>query len=223
MSRDLTGSFHLFAMIIHRPSDNVIHLPLVLVLNRAWQAINVRTVGLAVQQSMSGVATPLDITGDGDMRPVRSWAEWLTLPVRLHDRAVGTVRGPVRAPTVIVCVGYNKVPQRRPKFSARAVRQRDGNRCQYTGRLLGPKEGSLDHVLPLSRGGAHGFENVVWADRRVNGRKADRTPEEAGLRLLSVPRTPRAVPMSQLIRNVHGVADWAPFVADATVTLTAAG
>ena len=194
-------------------NTSIIHLPLVLVLNRAWQAINVRTVGLAVQQIMAGAATALDVEmGHGGMRPV-CWAEWLTLPVRPGDRALGTVRGPIRAPTVIVCARYDKVPLCRPQFSARAVRLRDGNRCQYTGRLLGPGEGSLDHVLPLSRGGANTFENVVWSDRRVNNRKADRTPEEAGLRLHSTPGTPRALPVTLSIRNPHRVADWLPFVA----------
>ena len=193
--------------------ESIIHLPLVLVLNRAWQAINVRTVGLAVQQIMAGSATALDVdTENGAMRPVR-WAEWLTLPVRPGDRTLGTVRGPIRAPSVIVCARYDKVPMRRPAFSARAVRQRDGNRCQYTGRLLDRGEGSLDHVLPLSRGGANTFENVVWADRRVNNRKANRTPEEAGLRLLAAPVAPRALPVSLSIRNTHGVAEWLPFVA----------
>ena len=194
--------------------DPIIHLPLVLVLNRAWQAINVRTVGLAVQGIMAGAMTALDVDAEGGgMRPVR-WTEWLTLPVRPGDRAIGTVRGPVRAPTVIVCARYDKVPLRRPSFSARAVRHRDGNRCQYTGRLLGHGEGSLDHVLPLSRGGANTFENVVWSDRRVNGRKANRTPDEAGLRLLSRPQTPRAIPATLTIRNLHRVPEWKPFVAD---------
>ena len=193
---------------------SIIHLPLVLVLNRAWQAINVRTVGLAVQQIMAGGATALDVdTENGTMRPVR-WTEWLALPVRPGDRTLGTVRGPLRVPTVIVCARYDKVPMRRPAFSPRAVRQRDGNRCQYTGRLLGPEEGSLDHVLPLSRGGANTFENVVWSDRRVNHRKANRTPEEAGLRLLSRPTAPRALPTTLFIRNTHHVTDWEPFVAE---------
>ena len=193
--------------------NSIIHLPLVLVLNRAWHAINVRTVGLAVQQVMAGAATALDVDIDnGAMRPVR-WSEWLTLAVRPGDRALGTVRGPIRAPTVIVCARYDKVPLCRPPFSARAVRLRDGNRCQYTGRFLGPGEGSLDHVLPRSRGGMNTFENVVWSDRRVNNRKGARTPEEAGLRLRSTPGTPRAVPATLSIRNPHQVADWQPFVA----------
>jgi hypothetical protein len=48
----------------------------------------------------------------------------------------------------------------------------------------------------------------------VNQRKADRLPHEAGLRLLSVPRAPKELPVSALIRNPHGVQDWKPFVGE---------
>jgi hypothetical protein len=37
--------------------------------------------------------------------------------------------------------------------SLRAIRARDDNRRQYTRRVLRPEDGSLDHVLPRSRGG----------------------------------------------------------------------
>ena len=83
----------------------------------------------------------------------RSWEEWITLPIREQDEAVHTVCGEIRVPTVIVAVNYAKVPKRRPKLCAKAIRERDGNRCQYTGRVLRLDEGSLDHVVPRSRGG----------------------------------------------------------------------
>src|ERR1035441_6216875 len=92
------------------------------------------------------------------------------------------VRGQIRVPTVIVAVNYAKVPKKRPKLCAKAIRERDGNRCQYTGRLLHPNEGSLDHVVPRSRGGKDAWENLVWSAKEVNQRKADRLPREAGLR-----------------------------------------
>jgi 5-methylcytosine-specific restriction endonuclease McrA len=58
-----------------------------------------------------------------------------------------------------VAVNFAKVPKKRPKLSAKNIRERDGHRCQYTGQLLKPDEGSLDHVLPRSRGGADTWEN----------------------------------------------------------------
>jgi len=191
--------------------SDILNKSLVLVLNRNWQAINIRTPADAFCQLATNVATALDIEGDEHIRPVQ-WAEWITLPVRPQDYAVQTVRGAIRVPTVIVAVNFAKVPKKRPKLSAKNIRERDGNRCQYTGRPLRPDEGSLDHVLPRSRGGADSWENLVWAAKDVNQRKADRLPHEAGLKLLSVPRAPKEVPVSALIRNAHGVAEWNLFL-----------
>src|SRR5207302_4557171 len=89
----------------------------------------------------------LEIEGEDHIRPV-AWEEWITLRIREQDEAVHTVRGQIRVPTVIVAVNYAKVPKKRPKLCAKAIRERDGNRCQYTGRVLHPDEGNLDHVVP---------------------------------------------------------------------------
>lgn len=157
------------------------------------------------------VATALEIDGASQIRPV-SWEEWARLPIRECDHAVRTVRGPIRVPTVIVAVNFAAVPRRRPRLCAKAIRERDGNRCQYTGRLLRPDEGSLDHIRPRSQGGKDEWDNLVWADRAVNARKGNRLPHEAGLKLISVPRAPKEMPVSALIRNVQGIADWDLFV-----------
>jgi 5-methylcytosine-specific restriction endonuclease McrA len=195
---------------------NILNKTIVLVLNRNWQAINIRTPADAFCQMATNAATALEIElGAGAhaeaLRPV-SWGEWITLPVREGDHAVRTARGAIRVPTVIVAVNYAKVPKKRPKLSAKNIRERDGNRCQYTGRLLHPDEGSLDHVVPRSRGGPDTWENLVWSAKDVNQRKADRLPHEAGLKLLKAPRAPKELPVSALIRNAHGVAEWKLFL-----------
>ena len=51
-----------------------------------------------------------------------------------------------------------------------------GNRCVYCGRA-GVRL-TQDHVVPLSRGGAHTAENVVPACKPCNSSKRDRTPNE---------------------------------------------
>jgi 5-methylcytosine-specific restriction endonuclease McrA len=159
------------------------------------------------------VATGLEIDGDEHIRPV-TWDEWITLPVRPQDNAVQTVRGAIRVPTVIVAVNLAKVPKKRPKLCAKTIRERDGNRCQYTGEVLKPDEGSLDHVVPRSRGGKDAWENLVWSSKDVNSRKGNRLPHEAGLKLLSVPRAPKELPVTAHLRNTHGVAEWKLFLND---------
>ena len=155
--------------------NDILNKAIVLVLNRNWQAINMRTPQDAFCQMATNVATALEIDGDDAraqaLRPV-TWDEWITLPIRDGDNAVRTVRGPIRVPTVIVAVNYAKVPKKRPKLCARTIRERDGNRCQYTGALLRPDEGNLDHVVPRSRGGKDTWENLVWSSKEVNHARA---------------------------------------------------
>jgi 5-methylcytosine-specific restriction endonuclease McrA len=196
--------------------SDILHKNIVLVLNRHWQAINIRTPADAFCQLATNAATALDIELGDDaappaLRPV-TWDEWITLPIRAGDNSVRTAHRVIRVPTVIVAVNFAKVPKQRPRLNARNIRERDGNRCQYTGRLLHPTEGSLDHVVPRSRGGRDSWENLVWSAKDVNQRKADRLPHEAGLRLLAIPRAPKELPVTQCLHNAHDVAEWKLFL-----------
>lgn len=194
---------------------SALHEKTVLVLNRHWQAIHAKTPAEAFCMLATGSATALDITEDGSMVPLR-WEHWLALPVREGDRSVSTVRGAVRVPTVVIACNFARVPMRRPSFSLRAIWERDGGVCQYTGRPLSPGEGNIDHVVPRSRGGQTSWENCVLAHREVNSKKGSRLPEEAGLRLRRAPEAPRAVPATHLIRNTHRIADWEHFLTTST-------
>lgn len=189
---------------------DILNQPTVLVLNRHWQAIHVKTPAEAFCMMASDAANALDIS-EGNFIPTK-WRDWIALPIREHDLTVMTGRGPVRVPTVVVASNYTRVPMRRPRFGVRGIWERDGGVCQYTGRKLTPKEGNIDHVLPRSRGGKTTWENCVLAHREVNSRKEDRLPQEAGLHLRTRPTVPRALPVSVCIRNHHGVADWEHFL-----------
>jgi 5-methylcytosine-specific restriction endonuclease McrA len=114
----------------------------------------------------------------------------------------------------MVLARYDRVPKRKPGFSARSIWERDGGVCQYSGRKLKPSEGNIDHVIPRSRGGSNDWKNCVLADKRINNRKADRHPHEAGLRLIRVPQEPKELPVTRLIRNTHQVKDWSLFLED---------
>ena len=46
-------------------------------------------------------------------------------------------------------------------------------RCFYTNRPLGVATADVDHFLPWSRSPVNAIENLVVADRRINGNKSD--------------------------------------------------
>lgn len=55
--------------------------------------------------------------------------------------------------------------------STLAVAERDGWRCGICGKRVTRATWSLDHIVPLSRGGAHVYANVTLAHRRCNSRR----------------------------------------------------
>lgn len=74
-----------------------------------------------------------------------------------------------------------------PALSRREVLRRDKHQCQYCGSR---HKLTLDHVIPRSRGGKHSWENVVIACEGCNTCKSDRTPQEAGMILKTLPKAP---------------------------------
>lgn len=72
-------------------------------------------------------------------------------------------------------------------YSRKNVQIRDQFRCQYCG---SGDELTLDHVLPVSRGGQSTWENIVTACYPCNSYKGSRTPEEAGMTLAKPPTRP---------------------------------
>lgn len=185
--------------------------PTVLVLNRNWQAVNASTPKDAFCHLISGSATALHIVSHEEMYPME-WDEWMTIPLVSEDRIISTVRGPIKIPTVIILKSFSKIPTRKPKLNARSIRERDRNKCQYTGKFLRPDEGSIDHIVPRSRGGKDSWENCVWASKKINSKKGSRLPEEAGLQLLREPFEMREMPVTAFIRNTYEVEDWKFFL-----------
>jgi 5-methylcytosine-specific restriction endonuclease McrA len=98
----------------------------------------------------------------------------------------------VTVPTVLRLKVYINVPKRNaPRWTRRGVFVRDANHCAYCDRLLKRGELTVDHVIPVSRGGRSTWGNTVTACAPCNQRKANRTPHEAGMKMLIEPKTPR--------------------------------
>ncbi|AMU26582.1 Probable HNH endonuclease precursor [Mycobacteroides abscessus] len=113
------------------------------------------------------------------------------LEAHVPPRIVRSPSAEVEVPKSLLLTRYAPVPYRRdPEFASRAeILRRDNYLCQYVG--CGAKATTIDHVFPRSRGGAPStWTNQVGACEPCNGRKADRTPEEAGMKLIREPFRP---------------------------------
>lgn len=106
-------------------------------------------------------------------------------PVHVHSPSLT-----VELPASVVLKSYAHRPYTCPenRFAHRdRILERDRRTCAY----CGGRAATIDHLLPRSRGGGDTWLNLVAACAPCNGSKADRTPEEAGMKLLWEPYVPR--------------------------------
>lgn len=101
-------------------------------------------------------------------------------------------------------------PRPKVKLSRRAVFRRDSYRCQYCGLEMGHL--TLDHVVPRSRGGAHGWTNLVSACASCNRRKGGKTIEEAHMKLLTKPIEPRVTYPALFGLHLSDNQEWKGFI-----------
>lgn len=189
----------------------------VLVVDRHWRPVQTTDAAGALCLLYAGRAWAANHTDPVDYGTY-DWESWGVLSdlIAAAERDSGQrrahwVRTCARAwlcPEVVVLPTADRGRQRRAGCNRAGVLARDRHRCQYCGTCPGVAALTLDHVLPRSRGGKTGWENLVSCCVACNTLKADRTPEEAGLRLLSRPVRPAWNP----IGNLRPLASWRRFL-----------
>ena len=163
----------------------------VLVLNHNYQPLNITSVRRAILLICGGKAHTLET----DSRVFHS--ELLT----------------IKAPTVVRLNYYVRRPLPVLRANRKSIFARDRHACQYCG-----SKGvtlTLDHVIPKEKGGVSDWENLVCCCTKCNNIKANRTPEEAGLKLIHQPRRPKYIPYINYTRFLSAVQDygWQPYLA----------
>lgn len=109
------------------------------------------------------------------------------------DDYIRTVNWRVNMPSVVRLL-KPVAKKRAVKFSRHGIYARDRGRCQYCGRVVPRSEFQYEHVVPRAQGGRTCWENIVVSCLDCNQEKGDRTPAQAGMRLLSVPVRPKSLP-----------------------------
>src|SRR5690348_15175324 len=115
--------------------------------------------------------------------------------VEAEGPVVKSERLAIPRPAVIRLVKFVHVPRRfRRQVTNTFLFARDNYRCQFCGRSqqeLRHREClTRDHLVPLSRGGTNGWNNVLTACSSCNTRKGNLLPEEAGMHPLRPPSSP---------------------------------
>lgn len=184
----------------------------VLVLNRLWQAVNICTVRRAMGLLFQGHAQVVLGDQDGAFQTF-NFGEWTDLSHQQpHPESICSISMTIRIPRIIVLAVFDKLPRKDVKFTRHNIFERDKNTCQYCGKVFDRPDLNLDHVVPRNHGGPTNWENIVCSCIPCNTRKANRTPREAGMRLISKPVKPKWRPFIQINLARHCHDSWKHFV-----------
>lgn len=102
--------------------------------------------------------------------------------VEYSDNVFRSPSTTVVVPSVLRLRRYVVIPEKRRSIplTTRNVLQRDEFVCAYCKAHLTRQTGTIDHVVPRSRGGLHKWENVTASCFGCNQTKGNRTPEQVG-------------------------------------------
>jgi 5-methylcytosine-specific restriction endonuclease McrA len=187
----------------------------VLVLNRLWQAVNLCSVRRALALLFEGHAQVVANTDSGEFKTYdfQQWRDFSTRnPSESNDDVVRTVALRIRVPRVILLLFFDRLPRKEVKFTRHNIFERDRNTCQYCGRIFDRRDLNLDHVIPRDRGGPTTWENIVCSCIPCNTRKANKTPAEAGMRLVRKPKRPKWRPFVQVSFGAPMHESWKHFL-----------
>ncbi|OGS25102.1 MAG: hypothetical protein A2314_04040 [Elusimicrobia bacterium RIFOXYB2_FULL_50_12] len=161
----------------------------VLVLNRSFYAIQVTTWQRALTLVYADHASVVD-----QQYRTYSFADWQELSQMISSHPAGFVRTPkfrIAIPEVIALKLYDRLPATEVKFTRRNIYEHYNYRCCYCGNKFASADLNLEHVIPRSRGGKTNWSNIVTACIPCNLKKADKLPDEAGMKLLISPSKPK--------------------------------
>jgi len=142
----------------------------VAVFSKSYLPLNQINIKRAVILLVTGKAEPLDL-GDGG-KAILLHSPTMVLLVPQYIR---------------LTVNHQERSWRVPAVTRREVLRRDKHTCQYCGST---KHLTLDHVIPVSKGGKHTWDNIVTACERCNNRKSNHSPLQIGMTLRTTPKAP---------------------------------
>lgn len=112
---------------------------------------------------------------------------------------VRSVSESFEVPAVVALKRYRK--RKKVAFTRYNLFVRDQFTCQYCGERFATRDLTFDHVIPRSRGGSANWTNIVACCQTHNLQKANRTPREAGMRLIRKPFEPSPFELDALART----------------------
>lgn len=162
-----------------------------LILDTSYSPLNICSAKRALKLMVKGVAK-VEESYDIKIHTTKMWDE-ITGDFILVD---------IFLPSVIRLTTYKYIPVRTQILTRKNILNRDKNTCQYCGVVFNPKVLTLDHILPISKGGKSTWENLVTCCTTCNRKKADFLLSELkDMKLIKQPKSISSHTSKHLLRN----------------------
>jgi 5-methylcytosine-specific restriction endonuclease McrA len=149
-------------------------------------------------------------------KAVSLWCQGKVEIISVYDhREIRAVTFSFKLPSVIRLLRFVRIKRQLDyvPFSRANIYARDNYTCQYCGRVFPTSDLTFDHVVPAAQGGRKDWENIVSCCIPCNRRKGGRTPQQAGMHLVRVPRRPDKSPALRITIGLrHAPASWRDYL-----------
>ena len=180
----------------------------ILVLNKNYVPIHIigwqKCMSLIIQEA----ARPLD--RDFVTYSMEDWMKFSTETEDYHK--IHTSKQGIALPEVITLRKYDRLPIRDVKYSRQTLFQRDKFHCAYCMQVFPRDQLTVDHIMPRSKGGHSTWANTVSCCKPCNNFKADRTPDEAKMKLHLKPKKPVWLSPVADLKPDHPCKSWLKFM-----------
>ena len=142
-------------------------------------------------------------------KAITLWCQGKVEVIAVHDSEIRAVSFSFKLPSVIRLLRFVKIRRRFDyvPFSRANIYARDHYTCQYCSETMSTSELTFDHVVPVAQGGRKDWENIVTCCVACNRRKGGRTPSEARMHLIRMPRRPEKAPAIRITVGLKNAPD----------------
>lgn len=186
----------------------------VLVLNKNYAPINIESVRRAFKKLVKKVAEVVyveeSIYHNYDLESWTKVSEYKKKYEETND--FSWLNGSLIVPSIIRVLTYDKIPVIKVRLTRKNIFARDNHSCMYCGKRKSMKQLNFEHVIPKAKGGKESWENIVCACFDCNTKKGNRTPREAGMRLIRKPFEPKYVPTFRVHIRDKRYSSWKSFL-----------
>jgi len=160
----------------------------VLVLDKTYQPMRIVDLRGAIYLVFREAANVID--SDYNVFDLREWITHSEIRMTIDSdfKALRSVDSAFGVPDVLIMRHYKQKQIRQSICTKKNVNFRDLNICQYCQVKLTYRESTIDHVVPVCKGGGLTWGNVVTACRSCNNKKGDKDLDKSGMKLYNDPK-----------------------------------